>query len=220
MSRFNRRLVFVVLLIVSFPCLASFQASEKWNDLYNNWMSIHYSNAQNAQKIAALKTLLNRIMALHKADQKAGQALVLEALVYCSYAEIENGLGSLAYADNAHNLLKEAENVDPTLFEGTIYSTLGALYSQVPGWPISFGDKKIAKRYFQLALQLYPNAADINYLYGNFLLSQGQSAEAYPYLYQAVNAPVRASQQLVDIHAKTDAVLALNTIKHVTLSPQ
>ncbi|MCX7095761.1 MAG: hypothetical protein NTY50_20270 [Methylobacter sp.] len=204
-----------ILLIISMTCFASSQPTdEKWNNLYNQWMSIHYSTLQYLQKTSAFQSLLNRIVEQQKTDQKAVQAIVLEALVYCSYAEIENGLSSLSYVGNAYNLLKRAESLDPTPFEGTVYSTLGALYSQVPGWPISFGDKKLAKQYLELALHLYPNAADTNYLYGHFLLSQGQPTKAYPYLYQAANAPIRASQRLVDIHAKADAVVALNAIKN------
>ncbi len=206
---------FGILLIVSIPCFASSPpTNEKWDDLYNEWMDIHYSNRQYTQKISAFKSLLNDIIKQHKTDQKAVQPMVLEALIYCSYAEMESDFSSLSYVDDAYNLLKKAENLDPTLFEGTIYSTLGALYSQVPGWPISFGDKKLAKQYLELALHLYPNAADTNYLYGHFLLSQGQPTKAYPYLYQAANAPIRASQRLVDVHAKADAIAALNAIKN------
>lgn len=212
MSKLKSTLGF--LLFVSISCFASpHSTNEKWNDLYNQWMSIHFSHRLYAQKLFAFNALLNRIIKLHEIDQKAVQPMVLEALIYCSYAEIENGLGSLSYVNKARNLLKRAENLEPTLFEGTIYSTLGALYSQVPGWPISFGNNEIARQYLELALHLYPNAADTNYLYGDFLLTQGEPAKAYLYLSRAANAPIRPTQQLVDIHAKADAIAALNTMK-------
>jgi Tfp pilus assembly protein PilF len=48
----------------------------------------------------------------------------------------------------------------------------GALYYQVPGWPIGFGDKDKANELLKKALALNPDGIDPNYFYGDFLLKE------------------------------------------------
>ena len=91
-----------------------------------------------------------------------------------------------------------AEAIDPTVLQGSVYTSLGTLYYKVPGGIIGFGDKNVAREYLEKALQANPDGIDPNYFYGEFLLEQEDYAGAQQALLKARNAPTRPSRPLAD----------------------
>jgi len=81
---------------------------------------------------------------------------------------------------------------------GSIYTSLGSLYYKVPRWPMAFGDKKKAREYLDKAIKLNPDGIDPNYFYGDFLLEQGEYAQARDYLGKALAAPPRPGREDAD----------------------
>jgi len=75
--------------------------------------------------------------------------------------------------------------------EGSAYTSLGALYYQVPGWPLAFGNKKQAEKLLLQALEINPDGIDSNYFWGDYLVQQKRSAEARSALLKAQGAPTR-----------------------------
>jgi len=95
-------------------------------------------------------------------------------------------------------LLEAAEKIDPGVLNGSIYTSLGSLYYQVPGWPIGFGDEEKAEKYLKKALEIDPQGIDSNYFYADFLLEDDQPKKALEYLEKALAAPPRPGRPLAD----------------------
>ena len=87
---------------------------------------------------------------------------------------------------------------DPTILDGSAFTSLGSLYYQVPGWPIGFGDDDKAEEMLKKALEINPNGIDSNYFYADFLKENGKSKKAIQYFKKAQNAPARANRPLAD----------------------
>ena len=49
--------------------------------------------------------------------------------------------GAMSLAKEARDVLTKAEALDPTVLDGSVYTSLGTLYFRVPGGLIGFGDK-------------------------------------------------------------------------------
>ena len=107
-------------------------------------------------------------------------------------------------------LLERAEQLNPrALGDGSVYTSLGSLYSQVPGFPIGFGDPGKARAYLQKALAINPNGVDPNFFYGDFLFRQGDYAGAVKALERAMAAPPRPGRAVADQGRKDDAAVLL-----------
>ena len=146
------------------------------------------------------------------AQQYPGRAepLVWQAIATATEGGVKGGLGGLALAKEARGLLEKAEKLNPNALDGSIYTTLGSLYAQVPGFPIGFGDAAKAKANFAKALAINPTGVDANFFYGDFLIRQGDYAGAVKALERAANAPARPGREVADRgrHAETLALLA------------
>jgi Tfp pilus assembly protein PilF len=104
----------------------------------------------------------------------------------------------MKYAKAARAALLRAERMDPEALGGGLYASLGALYSKVPGGFIGFGDDELAAEYFAKALQVDPNNIDSNFFYGEFLVDQGDYAQAIAVLDRALKAPTVETRPAFD----------------------
>ena len=93
---------------------------------------------------------------------------------------------------------------------GGVYASLGSLYSKVPGGFMGFGDDELAGEYFRKALAVDSTNIDNNYFYGEFLLDQGQYAEAVTVLTRALESPPVTARPIFDAgrRAEVRALLA------------
>ena len=132
------------------------------------------------------------------ANPGRAEPLVWEAISLSSEAGAKGGLGALSLVKQARALLEEAERIDPQVLDGSVYTTLGSLYYQVPGWPLGFGDKKKARTYLEKAIALDPQGLDANYFYGDFLYHQGEYRAAAGALERALQAPPRPGREIAD----------------------
>lgn len=142
------------------------------------------------------------------ARQYPGRAepLVWEAIATATEAGAKGGMGGLNLAKEARGLLEQAEKLNPAaLGDGSVYSSLGSLYAQVPGFPIGFGDPAKARAYLQKALKANPNGMDPNFFYGDFLMRQGDHAGAVKALERAMAAPARPGREIADRGRRAEA---------------
>lgn len=167
------------------------------NELDEQWAEAFY-NATADQKASRLEALLIRARDFGSSHPQRAEPLILEAIILCSLAGVDWGLDSLSRIAQARDLLIKAIDLDPRAMDAAAYITLGNLYFRLPGWPLSFGDERQARRYLESALLLFPDAIDTNYFMGDFLLDQGQYSEALPYLERAQRAPIRPYQRVSD----------------------
>lgn len=91
-----------------------------------------------------------------------------------------------------------------------------ALYYQVPGWPLGFGDDNKAEALLKKALAINPTGIDANYFYGDFLYRQGQYRAAAAALEKALHAPARPDRPLADEGRRKEAQALLAKIRDKT----
>lgn len=181
--------------------------------LARTWDHVNYQVSGPAQvtQSAALASEADAV-----AHQFPGRAepLVWKAIALSTEAGAKGGLGGLSLARQARATLETAERMNPNaLGDGSIYTSLGSLYYQVPGFPIGFGDKSKARAYLQKALAENPNGLDPNFFMGDFLHRQGDDAGAARALEKALAAPPRPGREIADQGRKAEARALLARIR-------
>ena len=161
------------------------------------WARIKYQLPQK-ERAAALQKLTQRSHAISQAAPNTAEPLIWEAIILSSLAGEEGGLSALAKVKQAKKLLEQAEEIDPDSLDGSVYTSLGSLYYQVPGWPVGFGDDDMARQYLQKALAINPGGIDPNFFYGDYLMEQGQYQEAISTFEKALKAPARPDRPIAD----------------------
>lgn len=179
-------------------------------ELQQEWAVIKYQTAKDKQD-AAFKLLEAKAESAVLAHPQAAEPLVWEAIILSTHAGVSGGLSALSKVKQARALLEQAAVIEPNALHGSVYTSLGSLYYQVPGWPIGFGDDKKAEDYLKQALAQNPEGIDQNYFYGDFLRDQGRYQDAITYLTKAINAAPRPHRELADQGRREEArhVLAM-----------
>ena len=181
--------------------------------LMQDWAHANYEMADPAAKSAEMKRLA--ALADTAATEHAGQAefLVWDAIITGSEAGLKGGLGALGLAKRARDLALKAEAINPKVLDGSVYTTLGSLYDQVPGFPIGFGDKKKAGAFLSRALALNPKGIDSNYFYGLHLEGVGDYAGAERALDTALRAAPRPGRESADKGRRQEISAALTRVR-------
>lgn len=167
------------------------------DDIQHRWAEANYSKKGSAQK-QAFETLLEDARSFAAANPDRAEALVWQGIVASTYAGVKGPFGAMSLAKEAREVLMQAEALDPTVLDGSVYTSLGTLYAKVPGGLIGFGDKSLAREYLEKALRQNPDGIDPNYFYGEFLLEQKEYEAAKTALLKAKNAPQRPGRPLAD----------------------
>ena len=181
--------------------------------LAHGWDHVNYEvrGAPKADQAAALAAQADAV-----AHQFPGRAepLVWKAIALSTEAGAKGGLGALSLAKEAKATLEQAERLNPNaLGDGSVYTSLGSLYYQVPGFPVGFGDKAKAEAYLKKALAQNPNGIDPNYFYGDFLFHQGQLAGAEKALQKALAAPPRPGREIADRGRRAEVAALLAQVR-------
>lgn len=177
-------------------------------NLQSQWAIAQYQTPKDKQE-NTFKALAEQ--AAKVSAQYSGQAepLIWEAIINATYAGAKGGLGALGLVKKARALLEQAEEIDPSAMQGSIYTSLGSLYYQVPGWPIGFGSHKKARAYLEKAIEMNPSGIDSNYFYGDFLREQGEYEKAIEVLQKALKAPARKDRPVADAGRKAEILESL-----------
>jgi len=169
--------------------------------IQKQWAEIKYQLTDD-QKSDAYETLIKDSEALIAQFPDKAEPLIWSAIVYSSYAGAVGGIKSVTKAlpavKKARDLLLESERIDATALNGSALTSLGALYYQVPGWPLGFGDKKTAREYLEKAVKQDPDGLDSNFFYGDFLFERKEYAKAITVLEHALAAPVLTQRPVAD----------------------
>lgn len=181
-------------------------------ELQQQWGHIHYQVPEKQQD-EAFTEAEKQADALIASYPGRAEPLVWKAIVTSTHAGVKGGLGALGMVRDARDLLEQAEKIDPKVLDGSIYTSLGSLYYQVPGWPIGFGSDKKAKEFLSKALEINPYGIDANYFYGDFLYRQGDYKGALTALEKALHAPDRPNRQVADEGRRKEAQAIIDQIK-------
>lgn len=166
--------------------------------IQHEWAAANYQASGKSARRAAFEAVMDHCTEFAGAFPDRVEALAWEGIVLSTYAGEVGAMGAMKYAKAAREALLKAEEMDPTALAGGIYASLGALYSKVPGGFIGFGDDDLAATYFEKALAVDPGNIDSNYFYGEFLIDQGDYAQALPVLRRALAAPENPDRPVFD----------------------
>ena len=204
-----RSLFLLCAFLIGLPALAAGEnTAENLQLLQTRWAEINYQ-APAAEKEKEFAKLSAQAATMVRQDP-AAELLIWQGIILSTYAGAKGGLGALDLVKEAKDSLEQAIKVDPAALDGSAYTSLGALYYQVPGWPVGFGDDEEAEVLLKKALVMNPDGIDPNYFYGDYLAREKRYAEARVVLEKALAAPDRPGRELADSgrRAEVKALLA------------
>jgi len=172
-------------------------------DIAQRWAQIQYETPAK-QKADEFEKLAAQSDALTQARPNAAEAWIWYGVVLSSWAGAKGGLGALGKAKEARAALQKSLEIDATALDGSGYTSLGALYDEVPGWPIGFGDSHEAEKLLRKALDLNPSGIDTLYFWGDHLYRQDRYADARDALLKAKQAAPRPGRELADAGRRKD----------------
>jgi tetratricopeptide (TPR) repeat protein len=166
-------------------------------DLQDNWAIANYQTDDDHVE-AVFTTLIKNADAAVAAHPQDADFYIWQGIIKSSYAGKVGGIGALANVKAAKVSLEKAIEIDGTALNGSAYTSLGALYYQVPGWPIAFGDNDKAREFLEKGLAINPDGIDSNYFYADFLFQQKEYRKAEEALRKAQKAAPRPGRALAD----------------------
>lgn len=193
----NIKVLGVICLLLFFSTITQADVNDDVMKIQHQWARANYDTPENQQE-KAFEALVAEAQKLADLNPDSAEAKVWLAIVLSTDAGVTGGLGALGKVKEARRQLEAAEKINPDALNGSIYTSLGSLYYQVPGWPIGFGDDEKAERYLKKALAINPDGIDPNYFYGDFMLEEGNYQQAIKYLEKAAAAPHRPGRPLAD----------------------
>ncbi|KQZ91490.1 tetratricopeptide repeat protein [Pseudomonas sp. Root562] len=170
---------------------------QRLNDIQQSWAHIQYEVPE-GQRTAAFEKLAAQASRFTQERQSVAEAWIWSGIVTSSWAGAQGGLGALGKVKEAKADLEKALAIDPKALQGSAYTSLGALYDRVPGWPIGFGDSDKAGEFLELALRMNPNGIDSLYFWGDHLYRQKRYVEARAALQKALLAAPRPGRETAD----------------------
>jgi len=176
--------------------------------LQQQWAIAKYQTDK-TERAKAFEALAKQAREIERQQPDNAEVLVWVAIILSTYAGEKGGPGALGLVKDAKALLEKAEAIDPNVLNGSIYTSLGSLYYQVPGWPLSFGDYDKARAYLEKSLLIDPDGIDSNYFYGDFMLRDGKYQQAANVLKKALAAAPRPGRPIADAGRKEEIRAAL-----------
>lgn len=164
--------------------------------LQGRWAEVNYQLPEK-QREAAFAELAAQAETEVR-NNPAPELLIWRGIILSTYAGAKGGLGALDLVKASKASLEQALAKNDQALEGSAYTSLGALYYQVPGWPVGFGDDDKAQAMLSKALTLNPDGIDPNYFYGDFLYRQERYADARVALLKAQAAKPRPGREVAD----------------------
>ena len=204
------KITLLSLALVYFqPGIAALSSSAEMpevKEIQYEWARLYYMDEFLNVNYRELKALAQKTNELAAAHPQNAEALVWNAIVLSTLAEKKGGLGALSLVKEARLKLEQAEAIDPAVLGGSVYASLGSLYSKVPGWPIGFGSDEEAEKYFKKALAINPQGLDINYFFAEYLADNGEDQLALEYIDKALQAPRMAERPVADAGRRKQAL--------------
>jgi tetratricopeptide (TPR) repeat protein len=189
----------VFLATLSFPFASISRAAEDpalkaaLLQIALSWEHIKFEETDKNLQEQQMVAVAQRAGAVAQQFQGHVEAEIWLGIVISEQASMASENGSpfkaLGFAKHAREILESAEKTDPFAVDAGAPTSLGVLYYRVPRWPVGFGDKAKARQLLQEAVKNAPKGLDANYFYGDFLMDEGESAEAQRIFKYALTLP-------------------------------
>jgi tetratricopeptide (TPR) repeat protein len=180
--------------------------------LQDEWAVANYKTPAGDTKVRAFDALVQQAATVCAQYPQRAEPLVWEGIILSTYAGAKEGFGALSLAQQARARLEKALQLDANALNGSVYTSLGALYHKVPGFPLGFGDDKKARQYLEKAIALNPDGIDSNYFYGEYLLDTGKHERAREHLQRALGAPARKGREVADAGRRQEVAALLEKL--------
>lgn len=207
----NIRTLITLLFCLTFTTTLWAKMSPELEGLSREWAQIKYQMPK-AKRKDAFEQLAQKANAITSASPGRAEPMIWEAIILASTAGELRGISqfnAINLVTKARELLLQAKKINATALDGSVYTSLGSLYYQVPSWPLAFGSDKKARSYLTKALQLNPNGIDQNYFYGDFLMSQKDYAGAIKAFEHALAAAPVSGRPVYDAGRREEVRVAL-----------
>jgi len=209
---FSTAVVALSLSLLSATSTMADEVDDAVRGLQTEWGIANYKTSDE-NKEAAFKALVDKAEALSGKYTARAEPKIWEAIIRAGYAGAMGGLSALSEMERGRDLLLEAEKIDATALNGSIYTTLGSFHYMVPGWPIGFGDNDEAEVYLAKALEVAPDDMDANYFTGDYWLERKKYKKAIPYLDKVLALPDVAERPIYSEGRKAEAAAKLAIAK-------
>ena len=212
-----KKLAQIALITISLSALSINASAETMMDsihsLQTQWAEIKYQTFHEEDQVKKLTALVDEAKALSQEHQNNAEPKIWYGIILSTRAGIKGGLGALKDVKYAKKLFEEALKLNPNALDGSAYTSLGALYYQVPGWPIGFGDDDKAEELLKKSVTMNPDSIDSLYFFGDYLVDQKRYAEAEQVLQHALKAAPRPNRKVADAGRRQEIQASLSTIK-------
>lgn len=188
----------LLLLMATAVAAADGPFDSRLADIQQRWAVANYQITAAKEKLQALETLSADAHRFSQEYPDRAEPLIWEGIVLSTCAGAKGGLGALGLAKKSRTALEAALKIDDKALDGSAYTSLGVLYSKVPGFPLGFGDDDKAQDLLVKALTLNPYGIDPNYFYAQYLCDHDECRDARRYLERALQAPPRPGRELAD----------------------
>ena len=162
------------------------------------WEHIKFDEDGSPNQFAHIDALAKFAAGLVEKYPGRVEPLIWQGIVTSEEAGMAGTLSAMGYAKTARAVLEQAYEKDPAALDAGAPTSLGVLYSRVPGFPIGFGDNDKARELLMQAVSLAPNGMDANYFYADFLMTQREYATAEKVLKHALALPPQKNRPLWD----------------------
>ncbi|WP_425600498.1 hypothetical protein [Luteimonas salinisoli] len=208
MNPFHSKSMLLLILISTAVLVGVALAAEPGTptieQIRDRWAEISYQLPK-AQRESAFEELARQVEGVRQARPRDAEALIWEGIVLSSLAGEKGGMGALGLVKRARADFEAALEIAPDALDGAAYTSLGALYYQVPGWPLGFGDDDTARTLLRQGLAIDPDGIDANYFYADFLRDQKDWRGAKEGFEKALAAPARSGRELADAGRRREA---------------
>lgn len=205
--------MFSLVFTLTTNVLANPALDKSLHEIQQQWAVIKYKTAEKQQE-QAYKALAEKAHRLSSQNASNAEPLIWEAIILSTLAGSEGGLGALSSVKKAKTLLEKSLEINSNALNSGAYTSLGALYYQVPGWPLSFGDDDKARENLEIAITKNPKSIDANFFYAEFLADQDEYKKANVFYNQALKSPARPDRPLADEGRIEEIKLAMNKIRN------
>jgi tetratricopeptide (TPR) repeat protein len=202
--------VFLTLLLVS--GLVRAEMNGEVVDLQRRWAEVNYQLVDEA-RLAAFEALVSEAESVTDRHPDSAEAWIWSGIIKSTYAGAKGGLGALSLAKASRKELERAMQLDDLALSGSAYTSLGALYYSVPGWPVGFGNNKMAEELLTHALQIAPESIDANYFYAEYLRNRKDFSKAREYYLKALSAAPRPGREIADQGRRGEIKTALDDLQ-------
>lgn len=179
--------------------------------IQKDWAISKYQSKNKDEKIKGYRSCASKAEALVTAYPNNAESLIWQGICLSSEAELAK-LSALGKVKRAKIIFEKAVKINDHALDGSAYTNLAVLHHRVPGWPIGFGDSKIAETYFKKSLAIAPNSIDANYFYALYLEGEKEDYQsALKHLNIALKSPSR-NRPVADSERKKSIVKKIKEI--------